>query len=287
MTFSYPLPQDTRKIFTGARNECKCTNLSLLLDRYVGYEGHWNFNEKQKADLFKAVKEHFQYHRELPNLIAANYQRWQQIVQSFSHQKHFSATPEWRMVVGLGQASILETSMTIDRTTGIPIIPGSALKGLAASYALLCVLQKTNRIDEVEKEYQKYQKQEISALPENYQDFISIFGYQGEAGNIIFLDAVPTKPPKLEPDIMNNHYPDYYGDKTGRTAATPYQNPNPVYFLTLGKSSEFAFAVASRTQNSESQRLVDRACEWLQHGLGELGVGAKTAAGYGYLEIEE
>lgn len=286
MTFDYPLPNDTKDQFD--RRNQQCSNLSLWLDRYIRYKKPehqpWQFQEEQKAEFYKKIASQFKFP---PDLVEVNYQRWQQIVQSFHHRKSFTATPEWRMVVGLGQTSILETSMTLDRTTGIPVIPGSALKGLAASYALLCVLKKTNRIDEVEEVYQKYRKKEISELSENYQEFISIFGYQGQAGNVIFLDAVPTKPPKLEPDIMNNHYPDYYGDKTGKAAPTPYQNPNPVYFLTLGKSSQFAFAVASRTQNGESQSLVNCACEWLQSGLSELGIGAKTAAGYGYLEIEE
>ncbi len=278
MTRKYYLPANTEKIFTGRQNNCNCRNLSLLLDRYFGYEDNKEKQKSEKGDFFKSIQNSFDQ-----KLIEANYQRWQRIIKSYQHCKDFTASPEWRMIVGLGQTSILETSITLDRITGIPIIPGSALKGLAGSYALLCVLEKTNRLDEVEKEYQKYLKEEINELPENYLEFIKIFGYEGQAGEVIFLDAVPTKVPILEPDIMNNHYPDYYGDKNGTIAPTPYQNPNPVYFLTLGKESQFAFAVASRTLNRDSEKLINYACEWLRHGLSELGIGAKTAAGYGYL----
>jgi CRISPR-associated protein Cmr6 len=278
MTRKYYLPANTEKIFTGRQNNCNCSNLSLLLDRYFGYEDNKEKQKSEKGDFFKSIQNPFDQ-----KLIEANCQRWQRRIKSYQDYQDFTASPEWRMIVGLGQTSILETSITLDRVTGIPIIPGSALKGLAASYALLCILEKTNRIDEVEKEYQKYLKKEINELPENYLEFIRIFGYEGKAGQVIFLDAVPTKVPKLEPDIMNNHYPDYYGDKNGKTAPTPYQNPNSVYFLTLGKGSEFAFAVASRTLDKDSRNLVDLACKWLKEGLSELGIGAKTAAGYGYL----
>lgn len=268
MTFDYPLPKDTNCKFTNSSNSCKCVNLSLLLDRYVGYNGRWNLDEKQKAILFQAVKDHFQRHRELPRLVEANYKRWQAINKSlpYAEKYAFRVSPEWRMVVGLGQVSILETSMTLDRITGIPIIPGSALKGLAASYAMLCHLEETDR-----------------SKAEEDPTFKAIFGTEGETGKVIFLNAVPTEPPKLEPDIMNNHYPDYYSDKTGNNAPTPYQNPVPVYFLTLGRKSQFAFAVAGRDKKTDTEELVKQACDWLKEGLSTLGIGAKTAAGYGYL----
>jgi CRISPR-associated protein Cmr6 len=80
---------------------------------------------------------------------------------------------------------------------------------------------------------------------------------------------------------MNNHHPDYYGDKGSPPA--PWDSPNPVYFLALGRDSEFAFAVAGRNDEEEMSNLVNQAVTWLKQGLSELGIGAKTAAGYGYM----
>ncbi len=272
MTFDYPLPKDTFQNFTGSNNKQKCLNLSLLLDRYIGYDGKWNFNEMQKYILFKALKKHFKQHQELSDLVAANYLRWQHIVRSFPYSQHFTATPEWRMVVGLGQTSVLETSMTLDRITGIPIIPGSALKGLAASYAMLSAL-----------DLHITENSDIRSEAEKDETFKAIVGTQGEIGRIIFFNAVPTQAPELEPDIMNNHYPEYYSDKSDKTAPTSHQNPVPVYFLTLGNKTHFAFAVAGRDDKSDTKTLVEKATEWLRSGLSDLGIGAKTAAGYGYL----
>lgn len=155
----------------------------------------------------------------------------------------------------------------------------------------ICVLEKTHRVDEVEKPYQQFVSQETaelskSELPENVEDYIKIFSYQGEVGRVVLLDAVPTKTPALQPNITNSHYPEYYGDKTGTQAPTPYQNPVPVYFLTLGNKSQFAFAVAGKDDQPQTQMLVEKAKQWLQAGLSDLGIGAKTAAEYGYLEIQ-
>jgi CRISPR-associated protein Cmr6 len=283
MVLQFPLPRDTRQKFTDSSNQKQCSNLGLLLDRYVGYLENWQFNEEQKTKFFQEIKSHFKFN---DDLVRCNYRRWQAIAHSFPHAQTFTGTPEWRMVVGLGRSSILETSMMLDHITGIPIIPGSALKGLAASYALLCILEKTNRTDEVETMYRSFLKKEIAELPDHLEDYIQIFGHQGEVGKVIFLDAVPTKAPVLEPDIMNSHYPEYYGDKQGQQAPTPYQNPVPVYFLTLGKKSQFAFAIVGRDEHPKTQHLVEQSKKWLQAGLFQLGIGAKTAAGYGYLEIQ-
>ena len=135
----------------------------------------------------------------------------------------------------------------------------------------MSIIQKQKKIDRLRAE-------------ENPK-FKDIFGNQGEAGKVIFIDAVPTLVPKIEPDIMNNHYPEYYSDKTGNNAPTPYQNPVPVYFLTLGNKSQFAFAVAGRDNKAETEELVKQAEIWLKAGLSELGIGAKTSAGYGYMTL--
>ncbi|MCL1489787.1 MAG: type III-B CRISPR module RAMP protein Cmr6 [Pseudanabaena sp. Salubria-1] len=262
------LPHDTQRNFR--LHESKSDNLGLWLDRFADPA----IDGQNKLQFFKDLKPvlHSKPYisRSSQGLIDAFYQRSLAVANSLPHARTFTASPEWRMVVGLGQSSILETAMTLDRVTGIPIIPASALKGLAASYAMLSVLETTQR-EQAEKD-------------EN-SDFANIFGTQDKAGKVIFLDAVPTEAPTLEPDIMNCHYPDYYGGKTPNP--TPYQSPNPVYFLTLGRNSKFAFALAGRDSSNNTAVLVRQAENWLKTGLQELGIGAKTAAGYGYLEVSE
>ena len=262
------LPHDTQRNFR--LHESKSDNLGLWLDRFADPA----IDGQNKLQFFKDLKPvlHSKPYisRSSQGLIDAFYQRSLAVANSLPHARTFTASPEWRMVVGLGQSSILETAMTLDRVTGIPIIPASALKGLAASYAMLSVLETTQR-EQAEKD----------------PDFAAIFGKQDQSGKVIFLDAVPTEAPTLEPDIMNCHYQEYYGDTTGRKSPTPYENPIPVYFLTLGRKSKFVFAIAGRDSSNNTAKLVDQAEKWLKAGLKELGIGAKTAAGYGYLEVSD
>lgn len=112
--------------------------------------------------------------------------------------------------------------------------------------------------------------------------FRAIFGTTACAGQAVFLDAIPAAPPRLELDIMNPHVPDYYRDG-GKTPPTDWQNPVPVYFLTVAPGTEFQFAVGWRGRLDATGRAHrERAKTWLIAALTELGAGAKTGAGYGY-----
>ena len=90
----------------------------------------------------------------------------------------------------------------------------------------------------------------------------------------------PSRLSKLELDIMNPHYSQYYA---GREPPSDSQNPVPVYFLTVPPGTEFRFSIGWREPfGGEDVGLGDIAKGWLVTGLTQLGVGAKTGAGYGY-----
>lgn len=61
--------------------------------------------------------------------------RWKAIAQSLQAQT-FLMNPDWRFVIGLGNKGALEIGLTFHRVYGFPIIPGTALKGLARAAAL-------------------------------------------------------------------------------------------------------------------------------------------------------
>ena len=106
-------------------------------------------------------------------------------------------------------------------------------------------------------------------------------GYQGK---IIFFDAFPVSEPKIEPDIMNVHYPDYYNDIDSKKniAPTDYQNPNPIPFLTV-RDTKFQFVVGSKEKLDLYKIGGKTIDEWLKESLTNHGIGAKTAVGYGRL----
>lgn len=191
-------------------------------------------------------------------------QRWNSLLTSLERSgcqvRKERLKTSWRLTVHLGRASILEnTGVALHRIYGFPIIPGQSLKGLAHAYIDQVVYPRESR------------SQEQTKL------ILDLFGSNEQSGNVMFLDAVPTTIPDLEIDILNCHFPEWYGD--GKPPSDD-QNPKPVYFLTVAPGSEFLFAVATR--HGTPPEFGNTAFQLLVEALRQLGAGAKTAAGYGY-----
>ncbi len=204
--------------------------------------------------------------------------------------KSIMLKPDWRLIVGLGNESVYETSMTLHHIYGIPYIPGSAIKGVVRSYII------TEKFGKGEQDSLDLEHAEKRALSD--QGFCDIFGCpnssfynESKKGNVIFFDAFPLEPPHIEPDIMNPHYSSYYSDSSGEIPPADYQNPIPIYFLTV-KETPFEFIVGIREQNNaiiKNEKFKDRTSlevvyEYMKKALSEHGIGAKTAVGYGYFE---
>jgi CRISPR-associated protein Cmr6 len=253
----YPLPRATSEELAAAEGEC--ANLGLLMDRYLAYS-----QNRQRLPEF--VRE-FQNRQALAidlsplaDLVAAAHTRWQEMATALD-AVIFQATPEWRVVIGTGNHALLEVGITLHRVYGIPFVPASALKGVTRLYA-----EAVLEIEATESE--------------------RLFGRGGEEearrGELIFLDGVPVTPPQIERDILNPHYAAYYGGGDNVPPAD-YLSPRPVFFLAVGRESSFSFGVASARGD---QAVAAKAAGWLQCALTELGVGAKTAAGYGYWDMQ-
>jgi CRISPR-associated protein Cmr6 len=89
----------------------------------------------------------------------------------------------------------------------------------------------------------------------------------------------------FEVDVMTPHFVKYYNSaNAGKQIEPPSDNdsPNPINFLTVAAGTEFAFAVGVRRGFDKS--LAEQAAKWLKTALYEMGIGAKTAAGYGVFE---
>ena len=261
---NYPLPSDTADVF---RRFAQCQNPGLLFERYTP-------DLRSGDHLKRPTLERVQQCRPNRNALDAYRARWQAMVTTFGAAS-FEAQTDWRFITGLGRKGPLEVGFTFHRIYGFPIIPGSGLKGLARSWAHLALLEAAP-----------------GSKPEENPDFIAVFGRAPErgededmasSGGAIFFHAIPLDNPDLDLDVMNPHYPDYYGDKDEEIAPTDGQNPRPVFFLTVKPGVRFAFAVGWRgEQNPKAHTL---AVEWLQKGLEKTGAGAKTSAGYGYWQV--
>ncbi|MEW6419780.1 MAG: type III-B CRISPR module RAMP protein Cmr6 [Nitrospirota bacterium] len=176
--------------------------------------------------------------------------------------KSFSGMTEYRLIIGLGGAHVLETGLTLHPLYGFPYIPASSVKGIARAYA---EMSKEASEDELREIFGSEDKNKV--LETNRE------------GKVVFLDGLPTEFPKLEIDIMNPHYGDYY---QGNKPPADYLSPNPITFLTVATGQEFSFLLFSKDVS-----LVEKAEQWLKEGLSQLGAGGKTNVGYGYFKIVE
>ena len=266
----FPLPKETAQFAEHHQTDSRVQNLGLWLDRFVTWRDWDEKGRDSSLEAFPSAKR-----RETPMLKKQNEllrwqgdqalmkaiaQRWAQMLMSYPHRNVFTAAPVWRFVVGLGGASVLETGITLHRLYGIPIIPGSALKGLARAYA-----------------------ETVEGKEANDPNVVAVFGKPPrgtplESGEIIFFDAIPITLPRFKLDVMTPHFPKYY---QGNNPPADWQDPNPIYFLTV-QDTRFLFAVAAR--RAEGKGYINSALNWLKQGLATLGIGAKTAAGYGYFE---
>jgi CRISPR/Cas system CMR subunit Cmr6 (Cas7 group RAMP superfamily) len=176
-------------------------------------------------------------------------------------------TPVWRVVIGHGESTAHETSLTMSPTYGVPVFPGTALKGVAAGYAALG-----------ETPVEPAELARLFGSPRPQQPAAAA------RGSVVVLDALPVTEPRVVVDVLTPHVKPYYdnaSDPDQPTTVPPaeYHNPVPVRFLAVERPTSFRSLLAGPTDD------VDRFVELLRAGLDEFGLGGKTAAGYGYCEL--
>lgn len=212
--------------------------------------------KKSRSDLIKRVAGIKQ-----PEGYEAFFNLWKTSLDSIG-ARYREAEVIGRMLIGTGNESVLETAMTLHHTYGVPCIPGSALKGLAASFA-------------------------HQHLGENWKRgshaYSTIFGSTDESGYINFFDAlyVPNSGKKqsaLHADVLTVHHENYYQNKND--APADWDDPNPVPLLSA--TGRYLIALAA---SQACDTWLEVTFKILEHALKEMGVGAKTSSGYGRVII--
>lgn len=99
----------------------------LLLQRYVAHPADGSERWSQaKREIHAAA------HSAVPcELYKTAFARWEKSLAE-SNVATYVLQTAGRLIVGLGSENVLETGIRLHHTYGLPIIPGSALKGLAA-----------------------------------------------------------------------------------------------------------------------------------------------------------
>lgn len=194
------------------------------------------------------------------------FQRWKDSLAALEpYTGTAEATVQGRMIVGLGAESVLETAIALHRTFGVPYIPGSALKGLAAAAA--------------HKHLEDPEWRKVKEDGKIGDSHLALFGDQGSSGYVTFHDAlwIPTGDRlPLDLDVMTVHHPDYYQGKDDAPPAD-WDSPTPVAFV----SAHGKYLLALTGPESWVQAAMNILVEALQKD----GIGAKTAAGYGRMSV--
>ncbi len=245
-------------------------------------------------------------------------------VRSFERWKaSFSATGDRlaeltlasRLLIGHGNASAVDVGLTVHHTWGVPVIPGSALKGLVAHY----VDATYGPTDASKKPWEQEGDELVRAgyqgvtwsrrriergpgaiyralfgAPDAREDAtMRDHGFEAgaAAGLVTFHDAlyVPGSTPGDKPfvaDVLTSHqqgrpgHPAYY-DSAGQVFPNDYNSPIPVAFLTVRPKCRLLLALSGPGEWTElaAQLLTDALKNW--------GVGGKTAVGYGIGTVGE
>lgn len=165
---------------------------------------------------------------------------------------------EQRLLVGLAESSIWQTSIDIVSVYGVPRLAGSAIKGLARSFARRWL---DGGLDDV-------------AMDADVVE--ALFGTPGAKGAAEFHDGwwVPGSAPRLHgtnrPLVREGVTPHHKKtlDSRGAVAATPFDNPEPV--PQLAAHGRFLVAIEGAAV------WADHAMDILQLALEMEGAGART-----------
>lgn len=277
------LPKDTREVLRNTAPD----NFALKLNRRVFFQ-----EEKQKCKpvLFRNTKDGVQY--------SISFTFESKGVKDISDRQLFAIQDlgldfsvmelsiDWRLIVGLGNESVYETSMTLHHVYGFPFIPASAVKGVVRSWVITELFgEQMNEDGQCSMDLKYAEDRALKAAC--FQD---MFGDTTVAGKVRFFDALPVSGPKIDTDIMNPHYGDYYGDQTGRIPPADYLTPVPLTFLTV-RDTRYRFVIGIRKADNlvmhdkicQGVSRLDAARMWLEKALRGHGIGAKTGVGYGQM----
>lgn len=227
-TVKYIVPAETLKALPGDPWK-NIDNLSLKLEKFAPYE--WGKTIKVSGNVLKSKvsEEGIKITRDALDVYGNFFKLYLEMVKKLAkiEDNVFTMKTASRLVVGLGDESVYETSVRLLRNYGLPYIPGTALKGIARAYALekftdenlnkLKDLFKTEDFYEIVGRLDKAlsnggkletekgeEKLEIEAtfgenkLKVSFQELVEIFGTTKNSGKVVFFDALPRAEPENE-----------------------------------------------------------------------------------------
>lgn len=268
----------------GSRGSCD-SHPGLLLQRYLqnAATGEDGDSEEKRAVIGASIRSI--QHEETRSLYKMAYDRWRASLPAITEKCELQTAG--RLIVGLGSENVLETGITLHHTYGMPILPGSALKGLAAHYChqVWGEANPSFRKPTIEgnKVYQKWIEGKGPKPEANYHRLI--FGTTDDGGCIMFHDGwfVPdSEQSPLKLDVMTPHHRRWID---GSLPPTDFDSPNPVPFLSV--AGRFLIAVSwAGPHHEQARHWLHLSSTLLREALFRWGIGGKTSSGYGRFDEE-
>lgn len=246
------------------------SHAGLLLSRYL--RGHEEKGEGSRSERAKLLRAAIGACRAANGVYVPAFEKWRETIANLDAVFKIGAI-DGRLIIGFGSESPLETGLTLHHTYGVPLIPGSALKGLAAHYC-----------DQVWGKLEP-------AYRRGGKHFSTLFGTVEDGGHILFYDAWIT-PDSLNDclvlDVMTVHHAGYYQSKMGQgksesiPAPSDFDDPTPIPFLSV--QGKFAVVVKCDVPGAEGREWANLAMNLLWEAMTEWGIGGKTGSGYGRIQ---
>ena len=240
----------------------------LLFERFFKYSGSWDVKDQAKLSSIRSVTGPCGDEAQLTGFA----RRSVRLVNSLRGQYQVYKL-EWHFVTGMGNAHPVENGFLWHPVLGTPYIPGSTIKGVLRSW-----LEQELPDGEVKKQKLLQWFGSDSKEPQEQA--------QLQAGQLVFHDAIPIRPAILDVDIMTPHMGKWYerggeGKPSEKADSIPadWHDPIPIPFLIV-KECSFLFSISPRTAELDRNAITE-AMSQLEMALEWLGVGAKTAVGYG------
>ncbi|MFP4531461.1 MAG: type III-B CRISPR module RAMP protein Cmr6 [Desulfobacterales bacterium] len=174
-----------------------------------------------------------------------------------------------RVLTGIGEPTPTEVGMVFDRNTGLPFIPASSFKGVVRQAYCFNFVQN-NAGQQVREEIDE------NEIPGLVDIFGSLDPKKARQGGFAFMDIYPEQVPDLSIDIMNPHFGKYY-----RSEGPPEETEEPVPIKFLAVEKDQKFIIRGFFLGNGAGAFYNELMAALQTAFCELGIGAKTAAGYG------
>ena len=172
------------------------------------------------------------------------------------------------LAVGLGNSNVIETGLALNPLYGMPMLPGSSIKGITAHYCS----------EIFGAENHDYRGPDPDAPLESAgRIYEALFGKvapekEQEAGLLRFYDAWIMPESVSECFVMDVMTPHYGSD---------FADPNPINFLTV--EGEFEIFIGCGNPEAD-KRWIDFAFSLTEAALNNYGIGGKIRAGYGKME---